>query len=143
PYLSALWFRLFGVSLATLVWVNLATLALFLALLYALLRAASDALAATIACLAFVVLFAFGQFVGLGNYNYVTPYTQEVVHGVMLSTIAIACAWRYLRHRHIAWALLAGLATGLAALTDAQVCVAGLFATIVIIALARPTIRGG
>ena len=68
-------------------------LALLIALLYYALRQVSRRSAATAACLVFVLLFAFAQFVGIGNYNYVCPYSHEMTHGLMLSLLAVVAAW--------------------------------------------------
>src|SRR5438093_13785927 len=73
PYLNALWFRLFGIGMRTLVICNLAILAAIVVLLYRLLEPMSDRLAATAAGLAFVTLFAFGHVTAVGNYNFVSP----------------------------------------------------------------------
>src|SRR5713101_946524 len=61
PYLNALWFRLFGVGIRTLVVCNVAILTLLIILLYRLLERMSDRLAAAAAGLAFVTVFAFGH----------------------------------------------------------------------------------
>jgi hypothetical protein len=46
-------------------------------------------LSATGAGLALVVLFAFGQFVGTGNYNFISPYSHELTHGLLFSVAAL------------------------------------------------------
>ena len=120
-YLNALWFRLFGVSLHTLVLCNLAILVVLLWLLYRLLSDIGDWFAATIACLVFITIFAFGQLVGIGNYNFVCPYSHEVTHGIFLSILAIACFSRYLHHRRTAWLGGAGFALGIIFLTEAHI----------------------
>src|SRR5262249_18430548 len=72
PYGNALWVRLFGASLMTLVAANLLLLSALTALLYALLRDIGSRVGATAACLVFMALFAFGEFLVVGNYNFVT-----------------------------------------------------------------------
>jgi len=124
PYLNALWFRCFGVGLATLVYVNIALTAVLVALLYRLLSAAGDRLAATAGCLLFVTVFACGQYTGLGNYNYICPYSHELTHGLLLSAVGLLAAQGYARRR-AAWPLLvAGLALGLSILTKVELVVA-------------------
>ena len=75
PYWNSLWFRLFGASFMTLVASNLILLALLTALLYVILREIASRVSATAACLVFTMLFAFGQFLEVGNYNFATPYS--------------------------------------------------------------------
>ena len=86
-------------------------------------------LAATAACVVFVLLFAFAQFVGIGNYNYVCPYAHEMTHGLMLSLAGAGggmAAWSGVKLR---LGTLSGLALGLAFLTKAEVFLAGAAAT--------------
>ncbi len=90
PYLNALWFRLFGVSLQTLVWCNLAILAGICALTHHLLRRSCDRFTAAVGCLVLLGVFGFSQYVGIANYNYVTPYQHAVTHGLALSLAMIA-----------------------------------------------------
>ena len=123
-YFNALMFRLFGASLRTLVICNLTLLAALIALLYYATRQVASRWATTAACLVFVLPFAFGQYVGIGNYNYVCPYSHEMTHGLLLSLVAVIAAWPSDKHR-VALTILSGFALGLAFLTKAEVFVAG------------------
>ncbi len=133
-YFNALCFRAFGVDLHTLVFCNLALLAGLIALLYYALRQVSRRFGATVACLVFVLLFAFAQYVGIGNYNYVCPYSHEATHGLMLSLLAIVLAWPSERYG-LARAVGSGIALGLAFLTKAEVFLPGAVATLVAMTL--------
>ncbi len=124
PHLNALWFRLFGVGLSTLTWVNLALTAALVPLLYRTLRHASSQLAALVACLTFVVLFGFSQYVGVGNYNYVSPYSHEASHGMLLSWVVLAALLTHLKAPRRRWLVVAGLAAGLVFLTKAEFFIA-------------------
>ncbi len=126
-YFNALAFRLFGASLRTLVFCNLALLALFLALLYYALRQVSRRWVATAACLIFVLLFAFAEHLVGGNFNYVCPYAHEMTHGTMLSLLSVVAAWPAERHR-LFWATMSGLVLGLSFLTKTEVFLPGLIA---------------
>jgi hypothetical protein len=127
-YFNALCFSVFGAGIRTLVFCNLVLLAMLVALLYYALRQVSRPLAATAACVIFVLLFAFGQYVGIENSNYVCPYSHEVTHGLMLSLVAVVAAWPSQR-RHLSRAIVSGLALGLAFLTKAEVFLPGAGAT--------------
>ena len=124
PYWNALWFKLFGVGLRTLVGVNLALLALMTGLLWRLLRDISDSFAATAACAVFLLVFAFGQLVGIGNYNWVCPYSHEATHGVVLGLAALSCLHAWAGTRHDLRVALAGFLIGSAFLTQANVFLA-------------------
>lgn len=126
PYLNGLSFRLFGSSLLTLVLTNLALLAVLGVALYALFSRIAGRLAATAVGVTLVTVFAFGQLEDIGSYNFLCPYSHEVTHGVILSVVAVFALSEYHGKRHLGLLAAAGLATGLAALTDGHVFLAAL-----------------
>lgn len=126
PHVNALWFRLFGTGLRTLVFVNLALLAVTTALLYRLLAVMADRFAATLACLTFLLVFAFGQYVGVANYNYVCPYSHEVTHGLLLTLVSLNALVTWRKQGRRVWIVVSGLAVGLAFLTKAEPFLAAL-----------------
>jgi hypothetical protein len=124
PYLNALWFRLFGISLTTLIVCNLVILAAVVWLFYQILLLISNRQSATIGCITLLVLFAFPQFIGFGNYNFVCPYSHELTHGIALSLLAIWCLRIYLRSHALLPIAGAGLLLGLVFLTTAEISLA-------------------
>jgi len=118
-YFNALWFSLFGVSLKTLVGVNLALAAVITALVYRLIRRAFDPTAAFFCTAVFLGVFGFSQYVGVANYNYVTPYQHGQTHGVLLWLSTLWCLGR--APSSAAWTAAAGFAAGLAFLTKVEV----------------------
>jgi len=126
PHVNALWFRLFGTGLRTLVLVNLALLAITTALFYRLLAVLADRFAATLACLTFLLVFAFGQYVGVANYNYVCPYSHEVTHGLLLTLVSLNALETWRKQGRSVWIVVSGLAVGLAFLTKAESFLAAL-----------------
>jgi hypothetical protein len=127
-YLNAALFRAFGVGLSTLVWANLAVLAAVLAIVFRL--------AGMAAALVVVGVFAFGQYVGIGNYNWVCPYCHEVTHGVALGLAAVAAMAAHLRDGRRPWLVAAGAAVGLCLLTKPEVSAPAVLAVAVGVALA-------
>jgi len=125
PYLNALWFRLFGIGLRTLVLANIALAVGLLALLHQLLVRLAGRLAAAAACLVFVALFACAQYTRIGNYNWICPYSHELTHGVMLVVAALSCLDRYHRTQAAGWMGALGVTLGLLVLTKAEVLLAG------------------
>lgn len=116
----ALLFTLFGPSLRVVVAANLALLGVLLILLEHVGGVIGGRLARLAGCLAFLTLFAFAQFVGIGNYNYICPYTHESTHGLILALAALAVSWR-----GGGWYWLTGLLLGLSFLTKAEFFLAG------------------
>ena len=135
PYLNALWFRLFGVSVTTLIVCNLAILGLVVYLLYQILTLISNRSTATIGCITLLLLFAFPQFIGIGNYNFVCPYSHELTHGIALSLLGIWCLRIHLRSHALLPIAGAGLLLGLVFLTAAEMSLAACLAMITGLAL--------
>jgi Dolichyl-phosphate-mannose-protein mannosyltransferase len=129
-YFNAGLFYIFGVSQRVLWYANLAILASIILMLYVIVRRMSGRFVAVVCGIVFVCVFAFSSYVEVGNYNYVTPYTQEVTHGLALDLAAICLLMRYQRSRLTADVALAGLTMGVAFLTKAEVFAAGLIAVI-------------
>jgi uncharacterized membrane protein (UPF0136 family) len=147
PYVNAGWFRIFGISLRSLVLGNLVIVGVLLWLLYRTFETLSSSFAATVACLTFIGLFAFGQIADLGNYNFVTPYSHEITHGALLSFLAIHALRLHLRSGSLASAIAVGLALGLTFLTKVEIFAAAGPAVLIGLTLAtalrpRPERRG-
>ena len=128
PYLNALWFSVFGVSFTTIIFCNLAILAFTTGMIYRMFSAACDRLTGTACCVVFLCVFGFGQLTETGNYNFVSPYSHELTHGIALSTGMILCLWSYSLKPRRVMAFLAGLLLGLVFLTKAEVFLAALAA---------------
>jgi hypothetical protein len=144
PTLNALWFWLLGSSLRTLEVCNLVLLVCLLLLMQRLLLVISDRLAATIAGLVFLLLFAFAQYVGIGNYNYICPYSHELTHGLLLSLAALYALYRFQQNPSRTWVAALGLTLGLALLTKPEVFAAagGALAIGLALTLYKSNIRG-
>lgn len=142
-HLNALLFRLFGVSFSTLIGANLVLVALLSWILARLVRRASDRLTGVVAAATFLALFAFAQYVMVGNYNFIAPYTHEATHGLLFGAGMLLCLGRFLRRGGRVPAAVAGLLLGLALLTKVEAAVAALAvaAAAVLVAALRPEDR--
>src|SRR5689334_4731432 len=69
PYFNSLVMRLLGVSLRSIVIVNVMLLAALTAMIWWLWSLIADRLAATVACIVLLTVFSFIQLGGIGNYN--------------------------------------------------------------------------
>ena len=138
-YFHALMFTVFGVSFSTLIYTSLAVLVGFVLLLYRLFARAADEFTAFLVCLVTLGGFAFSQVIGTGNYNYVTPYTYEAFHGLVLSVVALGCLWRWIEAKKDVWAWTAGVCAGGVFLTkpDLFLALAAALAVAVLIARAQ------
>jgi hypothetical protein len=122
-YFNAAMFRIFGVSLRTLVWVNLFIVLIVQVLIYRIMHRLAGQLTATCGCVVFALIFAFSQYVGIANYNWMCPYTHEVTHGVALSLAMIAALFAFIESGRRGPLVLAGGLCGLVFLTKAEVFV--------------------
>ena len=133
-YVNALLFLMTGPSLGALTSLNLGLLALAVTLIYRLTLQLSDNVAATGACLVFLTVFGFGQLVGIGNYNWIAPYSHELTHGIVLALLAVSALRTWGGVRSDAWVLAAGLFVGLAFLTKPEPFLAALVASGILLA---------
>ena len=135
-HFNAFWFKLFGPSLTVIIFVNLAILACMTGIIYTTIRRFADFFTATVVCLVLLSLFGFSQYVEVGNYNYVTPYTHEATHGMALAAAMILGLSDYLtRGGRIACAA-SGICLGLALMTKVDVALAAAVAAFIGFAIA-------
>jgi hypothetical protein len=123
-YYHAALFKMFGVSFLTLIISNLTIVAAMLLLIYRQFRLASDTLTATAIALAIIIVFAFAQYTGVGNYNYLAPYSHEILHSLALSILAVALLSEWLARGKFFAAPLAGFCAGLVALDKPDIFLA-------------------
>jgi hypothetical protein len=138
PYLNALIFRIFGVSLLSLEIANLLWWTLLVAMAHRLYVAMSDRLSAFVATFLFIALFSFIQLTGTANYNFITPYAHEATHSLACAFAALALLWSYLRQpsRPYPPALIGiGLLLGIMFLMKVEVTVAAAASLVVGIGL--------
>lgn len=88
-YWNAGWMALAG-GYGGLIAANLLSLALLVLLLLRTLARLGDAFAAIAGTVFFLLVFAFGQTSGVGNYEYPSPYAHEATHGLLLALAALA-----------------------------------------------------
>jgi hypothetical protein len=120
PYVNAMWFRWLGPSLRNLVALNLLVTLATAGTLYALLSRIAGWNAAVAGALTFVFAFAFNHVEAVGNDTFVTPYSHEATHGMLLSLVALL-----LLTRRDTWSIAGcGLACGLVFLTKAEIFLA-------------------
>ncbi|NIQ02215.1 MAG: hypothetical protein GWM98_18955, partial [Nitrospinaceae bacterium] len=94
-YAHALLFKLFGPGILTLAVFNILIVAGLASLIYIFFLRFSDRLTATVLSLAFITLFALGQYKGGGNFNFVGAYAYQLPHGVALSFLALFWFYKY------------------------------------------------
>jgi len=119
-YLHALLFKIFEPGIMILVWFNLGVVIALSFLIYLLFKYFSDSLTATLATLAFWGIFAFGQYKGGGNFNFVCAYSYELAHGVFLSFLILWIFTQILERPNQFKLIFIGFLTGLVYLTKPE-----------------------
>jgi len=123
-HLNALLFQVFGVGLWTLVAANLVLIAGVTWMLVCLIARRGGPFAGWLAGATYLALFAFHQYVGYANYNFVTPYSHELTHGFALSLAALLLLDSATRNGQARYAVSSGICFGLVLLTKAEVALA-------------------
>lgn len=124
-YANALIFKLFGASYLTIAAANVAILAFFVAVLYSIIKKTCSQLTAFISCSVVILVFSFPQYLTVGNYNFVSPYSHEATHGLVLSLLMIHQLWRFAVNKFKRNLLLAGFIFGLIFLTKIEILFSG------------------
>jgi hypothetical protein len=135
-YFDAALFRAFGASYLTLALANLGFLAVLLFVVYFSFYHAAGRLTALMSSLALLLVFAFSNYSDYGIFNYVTPYSQEIYHGLVLSVVALAFLAKWIDAPKPAGALASGFFCGLVFLTKCEVFLALAAAVLAAVGLA-------
>ena len=134
-YFHAFLFKCFGASLSVLIISNFTILLITVFLIYSLFRAYRGIWAGIIAVYLFLGIFAFGHYTETGNYNFICPYSHELVYGLTLSFIGLLCIWNWLKRPKIIHSVIIGFLTGLIFLTKIEVFIAYLGAVALAVTL--------
>ncbi len=79
---------------------------------------------ATIIGVGIVIVFAFAEYTPIGNYNYITPYSHEAMHGLMISVFTLALLSEWIKRGKIWTAAAAGFCAGIVFLTKPDIFMA-------------------
>ncbi len=123
PYWNALWFGLFGTGFTVQVGVNLALLGVLAFFFHRLLTKLGSSVAAGLTLCFALPVFVFGHRTGIGNYNFVSPYSHEMTHGLLLAIVSLGLALRadpVAKEKRRSLIVL-GVALGLLFLTKAEI----------------------
>ena len=123
PYLNSLFFRLFGPSYTTLLVANLGIVVATCAVLHQTFRRAANRSTALAVCTVFLTVFAFGQYVGIGNYNWMSPYAHSATHSLLLFVVLAATFPRFDDRGNRSWVVV-GFLLGCLGLTRVETAIA-------------------
>jgi Dolichyl-phosphate-mannose-protein mannosyltransferase len=123
-YFNALLFKIFGVSFTTLLAANLILAGTMILVVYRYFLKATDVWTATMIGVGIVTVFTFAEYVQIGNYNYIAPYSHEATHGLVLSIFAIAALSDWIKKGKTWTVAVAGLCLGIVFLTKPEIFLA-------------------
>jgi hypothetical protein len=125
-YFNSTLFTCFGPSLMVLVTVNIMVFIGILTSLYFLFRRAWGVGSALAAVAVFIAVFGFSQFVGIGNYNYATPYSHETTHGLLVCLLLVIVLVRWVEKGTHGGSFLAGILFGFTLVLKPEMVLAGI-----------------
>ncbi|MGM0486293.1 MAG: glycosyltransferase family 39 protein [Planctomycetota bacterium] len=140
PHVNLFVFRILGPRLDSIFIANFLFHVAIAALVYAIVRFITNARCGLFCLFALELLFAYAQYLRVGNYNFMAPYAHELTHGLLLSLASLLCARYWITTRKLYWALGGGIGMGLVFLTKPEIFLAIALAwiiTLVIVGLQR------
>jgi len=121
-YFHAFLFKIFGTSLFVLIISNFVLLFITTYVIYALFNLLYGSFSALVAIAIFLGIFAFGRYIeSFGAYNYICPYSNELVYGLALSLIGLFVIGRWLKQAKTFYLIIIGVITGLVFLTKVEI----------------------
>lgn len=118
PYVNALLFRVFGTQIMVIAAFNIVVVIALASLIYHIFRKTTDTITATATATTFLAVFAFA---GVGNYNFVCPYSHGLTHGLFLSFLSISIFMKYVENKKNRYLFMLGVLLGLVFFTKPEV----------------------
>lgn len=129
-YFNALWFKIGGPFYTTLILINLILVLLVSYLIFKIFSNLYDEITGIISTFVFLSVFAFAHYGKLGDHNFVAPYSHAVLHGWVLSLIALYLLLRFLKGRKSICHLGIGVCVGGVFLTKPEIFFAVFLASV-------------
>lgn len=123
-YVNSAVFRVFGAGFIHLALFNIALVAVATYLIYRFYAETTDDVTAVTASSVFLSVFAFGQYLATGNYNFVAPYSHQLTHSMVLSLAALYVMVKYLKAPRGSLLYILGVLAGLVFLAKSEVFIA-------------------
>lgn len=124
PYFNSVIFKIFGSDLSSIIICNLVVALSIALLLFFTFKKFTDNLNSMAIICVFFSIFAFSQYLIIGNFNFITPYSHELIHGIFISIWAIFCFLSYFEKKTRFWLANIGVSLGLTFLTKPEVFLA-------------------
>jgi len=119
-------FKLFGVGIDTMIWTNIALTAAVVILLRDIFRNLGNRLSGWLAAVVFLVVFAFGNYTNLANFNFLAPYVAQATYSFAGLVVVLWGLVHHLKSERSAWLGVAGLGLAVAYLDKPEALLAAL-----------------
>jgi len=110
--LEAAGFRIFGVGMDTVVWMNIGLTLLIILLLRGIFGMLGNRFSKWLCTMIFLMVFLCGHYVDIGNYNFITPYVAQTTYGFFGLLATVWALLRFLKTSWPAWLGVAGWGIG-------------------------------
>ena len=114
-FLDAGLFSVFGPGIMVLAFANLFLYSIIVILLYRLIKHGWGIISALASCFVFIGAFSFSQLTIISNYNFITPYSQQVTHGFLICLVLIYVLVQWIQKQTMKLSIVAGFLVGLTA----------------------------
>jgi 4-amino-4-deoxy-L-arabinose transferase-like glycosyltransferase len=128
-YFNAILFKLFGTHYHVIIISNIVFVLILITLILKIGYIISDRTTAVAISFLFILVFAFNQYVGIANYNYISPYSHNATHGLIFSIFCFYLIYLYQRKKKKRYVFLLGLISAVVFLTKPEIFIAAITAT--------------
>ena len=128
-FIDTVLFKLFGPSIMVIVWANIASYVVTLAVLYRLFKQGWGFVVSLASCFIFVSVFSFSQLTATSNYNFITPYSHQVIHGFLVCLFLVWILHGWVFELTLTKSVSIGLLIGLTALLKPEFILCAIFLT--------------
>jgi len=117
-------FKVFGVGLDTMVWMNIALTVMVLLLLRGIFGAIGNRLMVWLCSVSFICIFMAGHYSEASVFNFITPYVAQSTYSFLGLLLVLWGLLKHLKSDHPIWLSVAGLGFGVAYLDKPEALLA-------------------
>jgi len=119
-------FRVFGVGLDTMIWMNIVLTVVVLLLLRGIFGLIGNRLMVWLCSVAFVAIFMAGHYIAIASYNFITPYVAQSTYSFLGLLFVLWGLLKHLKTNRSVWLGVAGMGLAVAYLDKPEAVLAAL-----------------
>jgi len=121
---EGLGFKIFGVGLDTIVWMNIALTVVILLLLRGIFGLIGNRWMVWLSSVTFVGVFMVGHYTQIANFNFITPYVAQSAYGFLGLLLVLWGLLKHLKSEKFFWLMVAGFGFAVAYLDKPEAILA-------------------